>query len=233
MSKKILVVDDEVNICELLKVELEFEGYTVITAGDGIEALKAFETEEVDLVLLDIMLPKMNGFEVCKKIAAISDVPVLMLTAKTDIVDKVLGLEFGADDYITKPFDMRELLARIKVLLRRSNMSAEGQSKTHEEHILRNGDIEINTIARTALVKGTEIHLTPKEFDLLELFMRSLNKVFTREDLVSTIWKEYENVGASRTIDMHIQRIRKKIEDLTNAKYIETVFGIGYKMRKH
>ncbi len=129
MNKKILVVDDEVNICELLKMELEFEGYEVVVCHDGLEALKAFETEEVDLILLDIMLPGMNGFEVCKKITAVSDVPVLMLTAKTDIVDKVLGLEFGADDYITKPFDMRELLARIKVLLRRSNIKNESEQK--------------------------------------------------------------------------------------------------------
>lgn len=233
MNKKILVVDDEVNICELLKMELEFEGYEVVVCHDGLEALKAFETEEVDLILLDIMLPGMNGFEVCKKITAVSDVPVLMLTAKTDIVDKVLGLEFGAVDYITKPFDMRELLARIKVLLRRSNIKNESEQKKYEEHILQNGDIEINVIGRTALVKGKEIHLTPKEFDLLELFMRSLGKVFTREDLVEMVWKDYEGVGASRTVDMHIQRIRKKIEDITNAKYIETVFGIGYKMRKY
>ncbi len=231
MDKKILVVDDEINICDLLKMELEFEGYDVITCTDGAEALEVFDSQKVDLVLLDIMLPSISGFDICKQITAKSDIPVLMLTAKTDIIDKVLGLELGADDYITKPFDMRELLARIKVLLRRSTIN--NKSKVDEGYLLKNGDIEINLISRSAKVAGNEIHLTPKEFDLLELFMRSLEKVYTRDDLFNIIWKDYENVGESRTVDMHIQRLRKKIEENTLQKYIETVFGIGYKMRKY
>jgi DNA-binding response OmpR family regulator len=231
MSKRILVVDDEINICDLLKMELEFEGYEVITCTDGAKALEIFESQKVDLVLLDVMLPSVNGFDICKQITMKSDIPVLMLTAKTDIIDKVLGLELGADDYITKPFDMRELLARIKVLLRR--MSVNHQNKGDTDYLLKNGDIEINLISRSAKVTNNEIHLTPKEFDLLELFMRSLEKVYTREDLFNIIWKDYENVGESRTVDMHIQRLRKKIEENTLDKYIETVFGIGYKMRKY
>lgn len=231
MSKKILVVDDEINICDLLKMELEFEGYEVITCTDGAKALEIFESQKVDLVLLDVMLPSVSGFDICKQITMKSDIPVLMLTAKTDIIDKVLGLELGADDYITKPFDMRELLARIKVLLRRTGIN--NQNKGDTEYLLKNGDIEINLISRSAKVANNEIHLTPKEFDLLELFMRSLEKVYTREDLFNIIWKDYENVGESRTVDMHIQRLRKKIEENTSAKYIETVFGIGYKMRKY
>jgi DNA-binding response OmpR family regulator len=231
MNKKILVVDDEINICDLLKMELEFEGYDVITCTDGAEALEVFDSQEVDLVLLDIMLPSVSGFDICKQITAKNDIPVLMLTAKTDIIDKVLGLELGADDYITKPFDMRELLARIKVLLRRSN--SYNKMKKDETYILKNGEIEINLISRSAKVADNEIHLTPKEFDLLELFIRSLEKVYTREDLFNIIWKDYENTGESRTVDMHIQRLRKKIEENTSVKYIETVFGIGYKMRKY
>ncbi|NMC56815.1 MAG: response regulator transcription factor [Eubacteriaceae bacterium] len=233
MKKRILVVDDEINICELLKMELEFEGYEVLTCTDGAEAIKMFDENNVDLVLLDIMLPSINGFDVCRQISQKSDVPVLMLTAKTDIIDKVLGLELGADDYITKPFDMRELLARIKVLIRRTGMSEKMKSKENNENIIKNGEIEINLISRSATVAGREIHLTPKEFDLLELFMHSVEKVFNREDLFNIIWKEYVNVGESRTVDMHIQRLRKKIEDYSSNKYIETVFGIGYKMRKN
>jgi len=233
MKKRILVVDDEQNICELLKMELEFEGYDVITCTDGAEALRLFNEKEVDLVLLDIMIPSINGFEVCKQITAKSDVPVLMLTAKTDIIDKVLGLELGADDYITKPFDMRELNARVKALIRRKDISANLKNKQNDEHIIINGEIEINLRSRSAKVKGKEIHLTPKEFDLLELFMHSPEKVFNREDLFHIIWKDYDSIGESRTVDMHIQRLRKKIEDNTSNKYIETVFGIGYKMRKN
>jgi DNA-binding response OmpR family regulator len=176
------------------------------------------------------MLPGMNGFDVCKEITKKSSIPVLMLTAKTDIIDKVLGLELGADDYITKPFDMRELLARIKVLLRRSELS-NVNTEANDNNIV-NGDIVLNALSRTVTVAGSEIHLTPKEFDLLELFMSSLDKVFTREDLISVIWKDYEKAGDSRTVDMHIQRLRKKIEENTSARYIETVFGRGYKMRK-
>lgn len=233
MKKRILVVDDEINICELLKMELEFEGYEVLTCTDGAEAIKLFDANKIDLLLLDVMLPSMNGFDVCKQISAKSDVPVLMLTAKTDIIDKVLGLELGADDYITKPFDMRELLARIKVLIRRSGMTEKMKNKENDENIIKNGELEINLISRSAMVAGREIHLTPKEFDLLELFMHSPEKVFNREDLFNIIWKEYVDVGESRTVDMHIQRLRKKIEDHSSKKYIETVFGIGYKMRKN
>lgn len=227
MNEKILVVDDEAAIVDLIKMELEFEGYQVETAYDGEEAIEKGKHWCPDLIVLDIMLPKVNGYDVCKTLSPILDVPIILLTAKTDIVDKVLGLELGADDYLTKPFDNRELLARIKAHIRRANKSTE---KTRSNVIISNGPLSIMPEERMVLLDGQEIHLTPKEFDLLYLLASNLEQVFPRDALLEKIWG-YDYYGDTRTVDMHVQRIRRKIDNQPN-KFIQTVFGIGYKMRK-
>lgn len=226
MNEKILVVDDESAIVDLIKMELDFEGYQVETAYDGEEALEKAKSWKPDLVVLDIMLPKKNGYDVCKELQPIMDIPIILLTAKTDIVDKVLGLELGADDYLTKPFDNRELLARIKAHLRRANKATvKNQTET-----ISNGPLKIMPEERMVLLNDKEIHMTPKEFDLLYLLASNLEQVFPREALLEKIWG-YDYYGDTRTVDMHVQRIRRKIDNQPN-KFIQTVFGIGYKMRK-
>lgn len=228
MNEKILVVDDEKAIVDLIKMELTFEGYQVITAFDGEEAVaKSFESYP-DLIVLDIMLPKKNGYDVCKEIQQKLDIPIILLTAKTDIVDKVLGLELGADDYLTKPFDNRELLARIKAHLRRAQKNTTAGDMQPAKII--NGPLCIVPDERIVKLDGREIHLTPKEFDLLLLLASHLEQVFPRDELLKEIWG-YHYYGDTRTVDMHIQRIRRKIDVYPN-KLIQTVFGIGYKMRK-
>ncbi|MFZ7121695.1 MAG: response regulator [Eubacteriaceae bacterium] len=227
MNEKILVVDDEKSICELIKLDLEFEGYVVETAFDGQEALNKVSTFNPDLIILDVMLPKMNGFDVCKKINSERSIPIILLTAKTDIIDRVLGLELGADDYITKPFDNRELLARVKALLRRSK----DISNEKNNDFLVNDEITIILNERKALVNNNEIHLTPKEFELLHLLVSNPEQVFSRELLLEKVWG-YDYFGDTRTVDMHIQRIRKKISTYAKHQYIQTVFGVGYKMRR-
>lgn len=227
MNEKILVVDDEVSIVDLIKMELEFEGYQVFTAYDGLEAVEKALEIKPDLILLDIMLPKKNGYDVCRELVPQLSSPIILLTAKTDIIDKVLGLELGADDYITKPFDNRELLARVKAHLRRS---ATILDPPEEDNFLKNGDLAIYLDERKVTLKEKEIHLTPKEFELLHLLMSNLEQVFARDTLLEKIWG-YDYYGDTRTVDMHVQRIRRKIDSQGN-KYIQTVFGIGYKMRK-
>ena len=227
MNEKILVVDDEAAIVDLIKMELEFEGYQVETAYDGEEAIEKGKRWLPDLIVLDIMLSKVNGYDVCKTLSPVLEVPIILLTAKTDIVDKVLGLELGADDYLTKPFDNRELLARIKAHLRRSSRSSDNKSKNV---IITNGPLSIMPEERMVLLEGNEIHLTPKEFDLLYLLASNLEQVFPRDALLEKIWG-YDYYGDTRTVDMHVQRIRRKIDTQPN-KFIQTVFGIGYKMRK-
>lgn len=227
MNEKILVVDDEAAIVDLIKMELDFEGYQVETAYDGQEAIEKAQSFEPDLIVLDIMLPKVNGYDVCKTLTPMMDVPIILLTAKTDIIDKVLGLELGADDYLTKPFDNRELLARIKAHLRRAT-KAPAAKKT--DVVIKNGPLSIMPDERTVLLDGKEVHLTPKEFDLLYLLASNLEQVFPRDTLLEKIWG-YDYYGDTRTVDMHVQRIRRKIDTQPN-KFIQTVFGIGYKMRK-
>ena len=227
MNEKVLVVDDEQAICDLIKLDLEFEGYQVETAYDGREALEKVESFQPDLIVLDVMLPYMSGYELCRKINDKHNIPIILLTAKTDIVDKVLGLELGADDYMTKPFDNRELLARVKALIRRSAQATPLPSDTIE-----NGDLKIIPKERKVLIGSEEIHLTPKEYDLLYLLSQHPEQVFPREALLERIWG-YDYFGDTRTVDMHVQRIRKKIGDLSsNPKYLQTVFGVGYKMRR-
>lgn len=227
LNEKILVVDDEESISELIKLDLQFEGYRVDVAYDGQAALDKVESYNPDLIILDVMLPKINGYDVCKKINAEKSIPVILLTAKNDIIDRVLGLELGADDYITKPFDSRELLARVKALLRR----AKGKSKEDELDVIHNDEIKIIVNERKALVNDNEMHLTPKEFELLHLLVSNLEQVFSRELLLEKVWG-YDYFGDTRTVDMHIQRIRRKIADHTKRQYVQTVFGVGYKMRR-
>ena len=227
MNEKILIVDDEKSIVDLIQMELEFEGYEINTAFDGEEAVSKALSWQPDLMVLDIMLPKKNGYDVCREIQPVLDIPIILLTAKTDIIDKVLGLELGADDYLTKPFDNRELLARIKAHLRRAQKN---QAPTKKSKEIVNGPLHILPEERSVLLDGEEIHLTPKEFDLLYLLASYPEQVFPRDELLKKIWG-YGYYGDTRTVDMHVQRIRRKIDKPSN-KFIQTVFGIGYKMRK-
>lgn len=226
MNEKILVVDDEQSINDLIRLDLEFEGYIVESAFDGQEALDKVDSFNPDLIILDVMLPKINGFDVCKRINATKSIPIILLTAKTDVIDRVLGLELGADDYLTKPFDNRELLARVKALLRRSQVVLK-----EEKDVLENGEIKVTFNERKVEINRQEIHLTPKEYELLLLLLSSPEQVFSRETLLEKVWG-YDYFGDTRTVDMHVQRIRKKIGDYSTQEYIQTVFGVGYKMRK-
>ena len=227
MNEKILVVDDEQSIVELIKMELEFEGYQVDVAYDGEAAVEKAHSFSPELIILDIMLPKKNGYDVCREVVQFLDVPIILLTAKTDIIDKVLGLELGADDYLTKPFDNRELLARVKAHLRRARKIPK---QADETTVSTNGPLKIIPEERIVTLNDKEVHLTPKEFDLLFLLAEHPEQVFTRETLLEKIWG-YDYYGDTRTVDMHVQRIRRKIDTQPN-KLIQTVFGIGYKMRK-
>ena len=224
-EKKILIVDDEDHIRELLKFNLEKNGYAVYMENDGLNGLKLAREKQVDLILLDLMLPGMDGFEVCKEIRRdniISNVPIIMLTAKSEEIDKILGLELGADDYITKPFSIRELSARIKALLRRSNVK-------YDNEILRFGNITLNLQTREVLKHGKKLDFTLKEFEVLKLLIQNKGKILTREILLDKIWG-YEYVGETRTVDVHIRHIRKKIEeDDKKPIYIQTIRGVGYK----
>lgn len=226
MNEKILVVDDEKSINDLIRLDLEFEGYTVESAFDGQEALDMVDKFHPDLIVLDVMLPKVSGFDVCKRINMEKSIPIILLTAKTDVIDRVLGLELGADDYITKPFDNRELLARVKALLRRSQVVVK-----EEKDVLENNEIRVTLGERKVQVNEKEIHLTPKEYELLLMLLSSPEQVFSREALLEKVWG-YDYFGDTRTVDMHVQRIRKKIAENTDQEYIQTVFGVGYKMRK-
>jgi DNA-binding response OmpR family regulator len=228
MKQKILIVDDEVSICNLLKMALSSEGYEIMTSYDGKDALKKIETWKPDLLILDVMLPEINGFDICRKVTADNPIPVIMLTAKSDLVDKVLGLELGADDYITKPFHTRELTARVKALLRR--VSAE--AKPSGAKTLKNGGIELFPAMRKVLLQDEEIDLSVKEYDLLLFLMSNIDQVFSREVLMERVWG-YDFAGDTRTVDVHVQRLRKKLgDDHTNSKYIHTVFGVGYRLLK-
>lgn len=225
--KNILVVEDDVNIIEIIKFKLEQEGYNVTTANDGVQGVKAAVTSQPDIVLLDVMLPKMSGFDVCRKIREKSSVPIIMLTARDEEVDKVLGLELGADDYMTKPFSMRELIARIKANLRRSAVEVT-QNPDHEETIIISGDLKIN-IARYEVSKnGTNVDVTVREFELLKFLATQPDKIFSREMLLENVWG-YEYYGDVRTVDVTVRRLREKIEDdPSNPRHIVTKRGVGY-----
>ncbi|OCL27297.1 DNA-binding response regulator [Orenia metallireducens] len=229
MSNKILVVDDEENIVELVKFNLENEGYQVITAYDGEEALKKVEEGHPNLIVLDLMLPKLDGFDVCRQIrkdSKLSKIPIIMLSAKGEEIDKILGLELGADDYVTKPFSPRELLARVKAILRRAKKKGE-----KEEEIIALGDIKMDLTKYRVQVDGSEISLTPKEFDLLAILMTHPGQVFSRSYLLDELWG-YDYHGDTRTVDVHIRRLRKKISNYSDEESILTVRGVGYKFKE-
>lgn len=227
MGNRILVVEDDNSIREMLTFALEMEGFRVENGKNGIEAFKKFNEFEPDLVLLDLMLPDINGFEVCKKIQEERDIPVIMVTAKNDIVDKVLGLEIGADDYITKPFHIKEVVARVNKSLQRINKVAKLEKETNLIEIGK--ETYIDDDGRVVIKNGIEINLRPKEYEVLYLLATNKGKVFSREQLLNKIWS-YDYFGELRTVDVHVRRIRAKLEDSEN-KYIETVFGVGYKLR--
>ena len=224
MAKRILLVDDEPLILKGLRFTLEQEGYEILTAADGEEALQVFFDQPVDLVLLDVMLPKLDGIQVCQRIRETSNVPILMLTAKGEDMDKILGLEYGADDYMTKPFNILEVKARIKTVLRRAAQPAANE----EKKVIRVHDMEVNIVNRSVTLGGKEIRLTAKEFDLLQLFITNRGKVFSRETMLETVWK-YDYMGDARTVDVHIRRLREKIERNTaQPEFIFTKWGVGY-----
>ena len=224
MAKRILLVDDEPLIIKGLKYSLEQEGYETDSAADGEEALNKFFAGKFDLILLDVMLPKVDGIEVCQRIREKSYVPIIMLTAKGEDMDKILGFEYGADDYMTKPFNILEVKARIKSILRRAGQ----QMVEPAPQMLAVRDMTINLDNRSVTVGGRDVNLTAKEFDLLQLFMSNRGKVFSREALLETIWK-YDYLGDLRTVDVHIRRLREKIEKVpSQPEYIFTKWGVGY-----
>ena len=224
MAKRILLVDDEPLIIKGLKYTLEQEGYETLAAYDGEEALEVCFANTVDLVLLDVMLPKLDGIQVCQRIRESSNVPIIMLTAKGEDMDKILGLEYGADDYMTKPFNILEVKARIKTILRRASQPVAAEKKK----IIRVRDLEVNIVNRSVTLGGKEVRLTAKEFDLLQLFINNRGKVFSREAMLETVWK-YDYMGDARTVDVHIRRLREKIERNTSQpEFIFTKWGVGY-----
>lgn len=221
---KILIVDDDVNICELLRLYIERDDYSVVIANDGEQALEIFNQEQPDLVLLDIMLPKMDGWQVCKEIRKNSNRPIIMLTAKGELFDKVLGLELGADDYIIKPFEAKEVIARIHAVLRRT-----GSSPSSEKSQEINWDkLSINLTNYELRVNGEIVDTPPKEMELLFYLASNPNKVFTRDQLLDKVWG-FDYYGDSRTVDVHIKRLREKINGVSDQWSLKTVWGVGYK----
>ena len=222
---KILIVDDEENICELVRLYIEKEGFDAIIANDGQEAVAKFNKEKPDLILLDIMLPIKDGWQVCREIRAQSKVPIIMLTAKGETFDKVLGLELGADDYVVKPFEPKELIARIRAVLRRSADSVD--EKADEDELSFDG-LKINQSTYEVYIDDKKVEMPPKEFELLYFLAKNTNKVFTRDQLLDEIWG-YEFFGDSRTVDVHIKRIREKLEGENRTWALKTVWGVVYK----
>ena len=228
MSKRVLVVDDEKLIVKGIRFSLEQDGMEVYAAYDGEEALGLVRENNYDMILLDVMLPKYDGFEVCQQIREFSDVPVIMLTAKGDDMDKILGLEYGADDYITKPFNILEVKARIKAIMRRTGKK-DGKGKSPKSIV--KGDMKIDCESRRVTIGEKEVNLTAKEFDLLELLAMNPNKVYSRENLLNIVWG-YEYPGDARTVDVHIRRLREKVEaNPSDPKYVYTKWGVGYYFR--
>jgi DNA-binding response OmpR family regulator len=228
MGKKILIIDDEPMIVESVNYNLKQEGYETLAAKDGEAGLELALAEEPDLILLDLMLPGLNGMEVCRQIRKTSEVPIIMLTAKEDEIDRILGLELGADDYVVKPFSMRELLARVKTVLKRFSAGA----KTVEASNVTSGDLAIDLLGHEVTVKGRNVDLSSKEFDLLRILANHPGQVLSREQLLNLVWGN-DFYGDSRTVDVHIRWLREKIEeDPGDPKYILTIRGVGYKFKK-
>jgi len=226
MASKVLVVDDEELIVKGIKFSLEQDGMVVDTAYEGDTAVEKIKSNNYDIVLLDVMLPGKNGLEVLSEVRVFSSVPVIMVTAKSDDIDKIMGLEYGADDYITKPFNILVVKAKIKALMRRSQKKQE--IIVSNDHTIAKGDLIMDTEARNVAVNGRDVNLTAKEFDLLELLLTNPNKVYSRENLLSIVWG-YDYPGDIRTVDVHVRRLREKIEpNPGDPKYVHTKWGIGY-----
>lgn len=226
MSKRVLVVDDEKLIVKGIRFSLEQDGMEVECAYDGEEALEIAREQKFDIILLDVMLPGLSGFEVCQQIREFSNVPIVMLTAKGEDMDKILGLEYGADDYITKPFNILEVKARIKAIMRRTALK--GPAKPENNNIIERGGMKIDREGRRVYIEEKEINLTAKEFDVLELLILNPNRVYSREKLLSLVWGE-DYPGDVRTVDVHIRRLREKIEkNPSEPRYVHTKWGVGY-----
>ncbi len=227
MADKLLIVEDDVNLLDTIKYNLRKEGYNVVTAADGEAALDIARKEKPALLILDIMLPKLNGFEVCRILRKETNIPILMLTARADETDKIVGLEIGADDYMTKPFSLRELTARVHAMLRRAKMT---DAPSAAEAVIKINSLEVNIARHKALLDGREIELSPKEFDLLAFLAKNKGLVFNRDQLLEKVWG-YDFAGDTRTVDVHIRWLRQKIEtDAGNPRYLVTVRGTGYKL---
>ena len=225
MAKKVLVVDDEKLIVKGIRFSLLQDGMEVDCAYDGEEAFNMAKANSYDMILLDVMLPKMDGFEVCQAIREFSDVPIVMLTAKGDDMDKILGLEYGADDYITKPFNILEVKARIKAIMRRTSPERAPQVQSS---VIEKGDIKLDCYSRRLFINDNEINLTAREFELLEILIKNENKVYSRESLLKIVWGE-DYPGDVRTVDVHVRRLREKIEaNPSEPKYVHTKWGVGY-----
>lgn len=222
--EKILIVDDDTNICELLRLYIEKDGFNVIIANDGATAVKMFREQQPDLMLLDIMLPKLDGWQVCREIRKTSDKPIIMLTAKGETFDKVLGLELGADDYIVKPFDTKEVVARIKAVLRRSTTSATVAAVQEVQY----DKLLVNLTNYELRVNGVQVDTPPKEMELIFHLASNPNRVYTRDQLLDEVWG-FDYYGDSRTVDVHVKRLREKLEGVSDKWELRTVWGVGYK----
>jgi len=224
MNTKILMIDDDLNICESVKLYLEHEGYEVKTANDGVQGVEAFKLYSPDIVLLDIMMPKKDGWQVCREIREISSVPIMMLTAKGEVFDKVLSLELGADDYLIKPFDMRELSAKTKAILRRCQTDGD----KHGDETIRFDNLEISRQKYEIKICGKPVDVPPKELELIYFLAANSNHVFTRDQLLDKVWG-FDYLGDSRTVDVHVKRLREKLDGVSPEWNLKTVWGIGYK----
>ena len=223
-NAKILVADDDRNICELLRMYLEKEGYTVVLAGNGEEALSKFDEEDPDILLLDVMMPKLDGWQVCRELRKKSECPIIMITAKGETFDKVLGLELGADDYVVKPFEPKEIVARVKAVLRRTGKASAENDKKEVNY----DKLTVNMTKYELKVDGKVIDTPPKELELLFHLASNPNRVYTRDQLLDEVWG-FEYYGDSRTVDVHIKRLREKLEGVSEKWTLKTVWGVGYK----
>jgi DNA-binding response OmpR family regulator len=224
MQYKILIVDDDENICELLRLYLEKDGFETVVANDGEQAVKYAQQYNPDLILLDIMLPLLDGWQVCREIRKTSETPIIMLTAKGETFDKILGLELGADDYVCKPFDTKEVIARIKAVLRRSN----DNDKQNQISEVRYDKLKINLTNYELVVNGVRVDTPPKELELIYHLASNPNRVYTRDQLLDEVWG-FDYYGDSRTVDVHVKRIREKLENISDEWVLKTVWGVGYK----
>ena len=228
-AQTVLIVEDEENILEAIRYNLEHEGYRVLAAQDGEEGLNLTRQDSPDLVLLDIMLPRLDGFELCRILRRESDIPILMLTAKGEEIDRVVGLELGADDYVTKPFSMRELVVRVRNLLRRSRASTGREAQPAPNSVLSANGLELDVDGHTASLDGRPLPMKPREFSLLALLMENMGRVFTREQILERLWG-YDYIGDARTVDVHVRWLREKIEaEPSKPRRIVTIRGVGYR----